>query len=180
MSKIRKELILEAALNLFAERGYVATPTSMIAKEAGVSQGLIFRYYINKVNLLEEVLKAGYRRIIDKSRGAVSEDDPIKLIENVLDMPMKLVEDERNFWRMQFRLIDDVVSQKHHRRYTQSVRVKLADAFEKLGYNDPEMESEILMLMVEALWRVFLADRNKEHFRKMVDLIKSKYTARNF
>lgn len=177
MVKTKKELILEKALDLFAERGYEATPTSLIAKDAGVSEGLIFKHYQNKVNLLEEVVKAGYRRITDKSRGSVAEDDPIKLIGNVLDMPLKLVEDERNFWRMQFRLIDDKISQKHHSRYTQSVRLKLTEAFKKLGYKEPEMESEILMLMVEALWRVFLSDRDKDHFRKMVDLIKSKYTA---
>jgi len=177
MVKTKKEVILETALELFAERGYEATPTSLIAKEAGVSEGLIFKHYHNKVNLLEEVVKAGYRRITDKSRGSVAEDDPIKLIGNVLDMPLKLVEDERNFWRMQFRLIDDQISQKHHSRYTQSVRLKLTEAFKKLGYKEPEMESEILMLMVEALWRVFLSNRDKDYFRKMVDLVKSKYTA---
>ena len=177
MVKTKKEVILETALELFAERGYEATPTSLIAKEAGVSEGLIFKHYHNKVNLLEEVVKAGYRRITDKSRGSVAEDDPIKLIGNVLDMPLKLVKDERNFWRMQFRLIDDQISQKHHSRYTQSVRLKLTEAFKKLGYKEPEMESEILMLMVEALWRVFLSNRDKDYFRKMVDLVKSKYTA---
>jgi len=78
---------------------------------------------------------------------------------------------------MQFRLIDDQISQKHHSRYTQSVRLKLTEAFKKLGYKEPEMESEILMLMVEALWRVFLSNRDKDYFRKMVDLVKSKYTA---
>jgi AcrR family transcriptional regulator len=179
MLKTKKEIILETALNLFAERGYEATPTSLIAKEAGVSEGLIFKHYVNKTNLLEEVVKAGYRRITDKSKGLVTGDDPLKLIGNVLDMPMRLVEDERNFWRMQFRLVDEEIAQKHHNRYTYSVMQKLVEAFKKLGYKEPELESEILMLQVESLWRLFVTNGDKDHFRKMVELIKSKYASRN-
>lgn len=175
MSKTKKETILETALNLFADRGYEATPTSLIAKEAGVSEGLIFKHYMNKTNLLEEVVKAGYRRITDKSKGLVTESDPAKLIANVLDMPLKLVEDERNFWRMQFRLVDEEIAQKHHNRYTHSVMQKLVEAFKKLGYKEPELESEILMMMVEGLWRLFLTTEDKDQSMKMLDLIKLKY-----
>ena len=177
MLKTKKEIILETALDLFAERGYEATPTSLIAKEAGVSEGLIFKHYLNKTNLLEEVVKAGYRRITDKSKGLVTGDDPLRLIGNVLDMPMRLVEDERNFWRMQFRLVDEEIAQKHHNRYTYSVMQKLVEAFKKLGYKEPELESEILMLQVESLWRLFVTNGDKDRFRKMVELIKSKYAS---
>ncbi|WP_461490967.1 TetR/AcrR family transcriptional regulator, partial [Pontibacter sp. HJ8] len=126
--KTKKEIILETAQRLFAARGYEATPTSLIAKEAGVSEGLIFKHYLNKVQLLEEVVKAGYRRITDKSKGLVAQEDPATLIGHVLDMPRRLVEDEQDFWRMQFRLVDDEISQKHHQRYTQSVMRQLTDA----------------------------------------------------
>ena len=119
MVKTKKELILETALHLFAQRGYEATPTSLIAKEAGVSERLLFKHYISKANLLEEVVKAGYRRITDKSSGLVKQEDPAVLITTVLDMPLLLVEEERDFWLMQFRIVDEEVSQKHHVRYTQ-------------------------------------------------------------
>jgi AcrR family transcriptional regulator len=176
MAKTKKEIILDTALSLFAERGYEATPTSLIAKEAGVSEGLIFKHYLNKGQLLEEVVKAGYRRITDKSKGLVTEADPATLIANVLDMPRRLVEDEQAFWRMQFRLVDDAISQKHHQRYTQSVMRQLTEAFRKLGYPEPELESEILMLLVEGLWRLFLTEGDKDRFRDMLELIKTKYT----
>ncbi|AKD02648.1 TetR/AcrR family transcriptional regulator [Pontibacter korlensis] len=175
MLKTKKEIILETALNLFADKGYDATPTSLIAREAGVSEGLIFKHYISKENLLEAVVKAGYRRITDKSKGFVEENDPNKLISNVLDMPQKLVEEERNFWRMQFRLVDEEISQRHHLRYSHSVMQKLVEAFRKLGYKEPELETEVLMLLVEGLWRAYLTNEDKSHFEKMLVLIKSKY-----
>lgn len=175
MQKTKKEIILDTALDLFADRGYDATPTSLIAKEAGVSEGLIFKHYISKENLLEAVVKAGYRRITDKSKGLVEENDPNKLISNVLDMPQKLVEDERSFWRMQFRLVDEEIAQKHHLRYSHSVMQKLVEAFRKLGYEEPELETEVLMLLVEGLWRAYLSNEDRSHFSKMLDLIKKKY-----
>ncbi len=44
--------ILNAALKLFVENGFHATPTSMIAKEAGVANGTLFHYYSTKDELI--------------------------------------------------------------------------------------------------------------------------------
>lgn len=51
-----EERILEAALNLFAEKGYAGTATSEIAKEAQVAEGTIFRYFPQKKDLLLKVV----------------------------------------------------------------------------------------------------------------------------
>jgi AcrR family transcriptional regulator len=50
--KNKKEEILEAALKLFIEYGIHATPTSKIAKEAGVANGTLFHYYTTKNDLI--------------------------------------------------------------------------------------------------------------------------------
>ncbi|WP_345158870.1 helix-turn-helix domain-containing protein [Pontibacter saemangeumensis] len=168
-------MILETALTLFADKGYEATPTSLIAKAAGVSEGLVFKHYISKENLLESIVKAGYRRVTDKSKSMVEEKDPVRFIYNVLDMPLKLVEDEPKFWRMQFRLVDEEIAQKHHLRYSHSVTQKLVEAFRQLGYKEPDLEAEVLMLLVESLWRAYLTNEDQAHFVKMLDLIKKKY-----
>lgn len=44
----RKEQILKAALIVFARRGMVATKISDIAKEAGLSHGLVYHYFNSK------------------------------------------------------------------------------------------------------------------------------------
>ncbi|MBF9254248.1 helix-turn-helix transcriptional regulator [Pontibacter sp. 172403-2] len=175
MIKTKKDIILEAALNLFAENGYTATPTSLIAKKAGVSEGLIFKHYISKENLLDIVVKTGYRRVMETSKGLVLEDDPQKLIANVLDMPLILVEEDRAFWRMQFKLANEEIAQKHHMRYAQSIMKNLVEAFTKLGYQEPELEAEFLLLTVEGLWRLFSMEGDKDKFIKLLSLIKSKY-----
>ncbi len=47
-----EERILEAALNLFSEKGYSGASTSEIAKEANVAEGTIFRYFPQKKDML--------------------------------------------------------------------------------------------------------------------------------
>jgi AcrR family transcriptional regulator len=48
--------IAEAALEAFADRGFNATTTSEIARQAGVAEGTIFRYYPTKKDLLISVV----------------------------------------------------------------------------------------------------------------------------
>ena len=48
----RREMIARAALKLFAERGYERTTTREIAREAGISEGTIFKYFPTKHDLL--------------------------------------------------------------------------------------------------------------------------------
>ncbi|MED5053477.1 TetR family transcriptional regulator [Anoxybacillus sp. UARK-01] len=48
--------ILEAAIEMFAEKGYAATSTSEIAKRAGVAEGTIFRHYKTKKELLMAIV----------------------------------------------------------------------------------------------------------------------------
>ena len=48
--------ILDAAMALFAERGFDATPVKLIATTAGVATGLIFHYFGAKEGLLEALI----------------------------------------------------------------------------------------------------------------------------
>jgi AcrR family transcriptional regulator len=48
--------ILQAAIEIFSEKGYAATSTSEIAKKAGVAEGTIFRHYKTKKELLMSIV----------------------------------------------------------------------------------------------------------------------------
>ena len=58
-----RERILEAALGLFAEKGYEATTMRGVAREAGASLGLAYRYFASK----EEFALALYMRLAEES-----------------------------------------------------------------------------------------------------------------
>jgi AcrR family transcriptional regulator len=58
-----RERILEAALGLFADRGFEATTMRDVAREAGASLGLAYRYFASK----EEFALALYMRLAEES-----------------------------------------------------------------------------------------------------------------
>ncbi|MCE4601109.1 MAG: TetR/AcrR family transcriptional regulator [Desulfurococcales archaeon] len=52
-----KERIVEAAMKIFASNGYFKASASAIAREAGVSKGLLFWYFRSKDELILEVAR---------------------------------------------------------------------------------------------------------------------------
>lgn len=62
---MKKDIILATAARLFAERGFARTPTSLLAEEAGVAEGTIFRHFKSKDDIFLELLLRVRNRITD-------------------------------------------------------------------------------------------------------------------
>ena len=58
----KRQLILQAALTLFAERGFHSSPTSAIAAAAGIGVGTIYRYFKDKDSLIHELFQELHQR----------------------------------------------------------------------------------------------------------------------
>ena len=52
----KEQDILNAAIKIFSEKGFSAATTNEIAKEAGVAEGTIFRYFKTKKEILKKVM----------------------------------------------------------------------------------------------------------------------------
>lgn len=60
-----RSLLLNSALDLFAQRGFAGTSTREIALNAGVSEALLFRHFGTKVALFEEAVVKPFGRFIN-------------------------------------------------------------------------------------------------------------------
>lgn len=58
--KTSKEEILLTALKLFAERGFEAVSTSMIARELGITKGALYRHFKNKQAIFDSIIEKMY------------------------------------------------------------------------------------------------------------------------
>jgi AcrR family transcriptional regulator len=61
----RKDDILDAALVVFAERGFEGASTEDIARRAGISQPYIFRLFGTKKNLFEATINRCFRETLE-------------------------------------------------------------------------------------------------------------------
>ncbi|MBA3844688.1 MAG: TetR/AcrR family transcriptional regulator [Actinobacteria bacterium] len=60
----KRQLILEAAVRVFARQGYEASPVGDIAAQAGVAYGLVYHYFGSKDAVLEAVFREAWGRLL--------------------------------------------------------------------------------------------------------------------
>jgi AcrR family transcriptional regulator len=80
----KQKEILAAALRLFVEYGFHGTPTSMIAKEAGVANGTLFHYYKTKDELVVAVYVDIKQRMTLALEKSVNKEDQLEVILKAL------------------------------------------------------------------------------------------------
>jgi AcrR family transcriptional regulator len=105
----RKEQIMGAALKVFARRGIAGTKISMIAEEAGVSQGLFYHYFKSK----DEVFIALVEDAMDISYTATKsvQDMPISPLEKIKFLTQSILNEEGKYYFMliyQARMSEDL------------------------------------------------------------------------
>lgn len=61
---IKQRQVLLSSLKLFSEIGFENTTASLIAKEAGVSEGTVFSYFKTKEGILEAILSTFLEQVI--------------------------------------------------------------------------------------------------------------------
>jgi AcrR family transcriptional regulator len=94
----RREQILEAAVTVFAERGYEGASTDVIARMAGISQPYLFRLFGTKRELIVATIKRCFedtQELFLRSAAGLSGEDALMAIgagyiEEIRKSPLKL------------------------------------------------------------------------------------------
>jgi AcrR family transcriptional regulator len=106
--EIREEkmtLIMDVALEHFANEGYYRTTINHIARHAGMSKGLMYNYFESKEALLKAIIHRSVNEVykyldIDKD-GYLSEDEFEFFVRKI----NVLLKEKRYFWRLLMQLL---------------------------------------------------------------------------
>ncbi len=83
--------IMDAALDLFAERDYAAVTVNEIARIVGVRHSLIYYYFRSKDELFHKTIEGQIHKTLESYQSiAVRYDHPVDLIEHWLDTNIEL------------------------------------------------------------------------------------------
>jgi len=84
----RPDEVLDAALDLFIDKGFAATRVEDIARAAGISKGAVYLYFPSKEALLEALVRRAVLPIAESAMGAVTgfDGDPRQAISAALRM----------------------------------------------------------------------------------------------
>lgn len=75
VKKEKQDAIINAALKVFAENGYRKASTDVIVKEAGISKGLLFHYFISKSGVYEFIYDYSVKYMMLELTNAVNKKE---------------------------------------------------------------------------------------------------------
>lgn len=72
----KRRLILDAAVRVFARRGYHTSRVGDIAEEAGIAHGLLYHYFSSKEQVLETVFRENWSELLAAFARIEASDEP--------------------------------------------------------------------------------------------------------
>jgi AcrR family transcriptional regulator len=90
----KRQLIVEAAIRVFADKGYHDTRISDIAKRAEIAYGLVYHYFKNKEEILDTIFLDRWGEFIDAVRAIAA--DNRKVEDKLLSLAAVILSASRN------------------------------------------------------------------------------------
>jgi TetR/AcrR family transcriptional repressor of bet genes len=184
----RRRQLIDATMKCIARKGMGSTTLGDVAKEAGLSQGIVNLHFESKDNLLMETLRTlanEYREQFDKTMersGPHSSDTLLALLE----MDLKPALCDRHKLAIWFAFWGEVKSRPTYRRicdefdrYYDSVIERLcADLIKEGGYKNisAPAAAEALTCMTNGLWLSYLVSPKSWDRQVAIDAIMSYLT----
>jgi AcrR family transcriptional regulator len=106
--EIREEkiaLIMDTALEHFANEGYFSTTINHIARHAGISKGLMYNYFESKEALLKAIMNKSIAEVLnyfDIDRDGYLSEEEFEFFIRKINVMLK---EKRSFWRLLFQLL---------------------------------------------------------------------------
>lgn len=80
----KRRVILDAAVRVFASKGYHTCRVGDIAEEAGVAHGLLYHYFASKEEVLQTIFRDNWRELLDAfARIEASDEPPLAQLEGI-------------------------------------------------------------------------------------------------
>jgi AcrR family transcriptional regulator len=152
---------MDTALELFAEKGFHATPMSQVAKEAGVSKGLAYNYFESKQDILDEIIKTGFDSIY--SHFDLNHDSVLtrEEFEHFIRNSFKAIGQNRKFWKLYSAIImqsdiTEPMMEKYGNR-SQIIMKMLNHFIKNMGSKDPEGDLMVISSLVKGALLVVIS-----------------------
>jgi len=148
----RRDLILRAAMEVFAERGYQEASMAEIARAAGITPAVIYDHFASKAELQITLLERQTEDLLKFVGAAVAADfeSTEERIRVGVDAFFEFVEENPYAWRMLFRdpPTDPAILSTYrriHRQATAGIAIFLRAGAPDSLLEDPEAERDLEM-----------------------------------
>ncbi|MFS0869998.1 TetR/AcrR family transcriptional regulator [Paenibacillus xylanilyticus] len=143
----RRNDIISAAIEVFAEIGYYRATTAQVAERAQISQPYIFRFFKTKESLLLTALEVSWTRVIDSFRLVVETATPDQLESDLIEAYEKILESHKSeiLLQMQAQTIQEDVIRQAMKKGFGEVRTMVLNAFSNAGIAEPKQRTLVFL-----------------------------------
>ena len=128
----RAELILKAALKVFARRGIKEATIEEIAQEAELGKGTIYYYFSSKEAILEELVKQTVERHSDSALArACSASTPLEIAEIIIDDFVETYQQNPELFRLFYMVLAQPCGMERALKLFAKRHVEWLDALER-------------------------------------------------
>jgi TetR/AcrR family fatty acid metabolism transcriptional regulator len=93
----KREAILRAATEVFAQNGYFNSKVADIARAAGVADGTVYLYFKSKEEILRSIFERGVSEAIDDGREQLARlNDPREKLRRIAQLHLERLGSDRN------------------------------------------------------------------------------------
>ena len=178
--KKTKENILNAALKLFAEKGYHGTSINDIAKAANISKGLAYNYFESKKQIIEAIFK----QLFDEAGKFItimdSVKDPYEKLKLVIEFSFRYYEESEDMWMLYASFIFQPgileEGKKLAAEFYQKYFNKAEEIFKTLGFKNPEMEIRFLGALLDGIGVDYFFDKTLFPLNDMKEFLLKRYS----
>lgn len=100
----KRQQILDVAVRLFADKGFHASSISMIAKEAGISKGLMYNYFESKEALLQEIMDEITIDVMNLMNPDHDDEITSQEMEDFFSLILELMRKNNEHWKLYFQI----------------------------------------------------------------------------
>jgi AcrR family transcriptional regulator len=137
--------IVAAGMKLFAKKGYLSVAVKDIAKEAGISQGLMYNYFKSKEKLLWYIIDQMVNDMAELIKLAHGTDNPAERLKLLIQLPFQSLRKKKEFWEMILPILSQqavsVKVKKQLKELFQSTVFQMEEIFRALKVPKAKMEA---------------------------------------
>ncbi|NQU34405.1 MAG: TetR/AcrR family transcriptional regulator [Bacteroidetes bacterium] len=175
----KRIIIMDAALELFAEKGFASTSISMIAKHAKISKGLMYNYFDSKEELIISIVHDGFDKFLrefDANKDSVLTDDEF---EYFIDKTFEVLRNNLHFWKLYFMVIAQpqvlkLVDKKLMELVIPFITV-LSEYFAAKGCKNPMAHAQLFGAMLDGVSLNYMIDPDNFPIEEIKQIIKTKF-----
>lgn len=158
LEKVREKSrtkIMNAAIELFAKKGYHGTSISQIASRARIAKGLMYHYFKSKGELLDEILKTTMMEADQPMQALMQPGDPVEKVNIMIEASFAMVQQNTQRWKFLVSIMTQYeVMVRFKKTYANMMQLYLGvfeQLFVEMKHPNPKTESYRLAALIDGI-----------------------------